>query len=90
MSIRKSQVARHVRVKLNENFQIKCLGDEYLIKNEVIYIADEHVYNDSIGEYVHIKGYTLPKEENESVYSNNGYAYLNQLDLEFPIDKIFL
>ena len=90
MAIRKSQVARHVRVKLNENFQIKCLGDEYLVKDKVIYIADEHVYNDQIGEYVHIKGYTLPENHGDSVYSNNGYAYLDQLDLEFPIADFFL
>lgn len=90
MSIKKSQVARHVRVKLNENFQIKCLGDKYLIKDKVIYIADEHVYNDQIGEYVHIKGYTLPKNNDDPVYLNNGYAYLDQLDLEFPIDELFL
>jgi len=85
MSIKKSQVALHVRVKLNENFQIKCLGDEYLVKDEIIFIADNHIYNDQIGEYVHIKGYTIPKE-GEGIYINSGYAYLNQMDLEFPIN----
>ena len=82
--MKKSQVALHVRVKLNDNFEVKCLGDEYLIKDEIIYISDNHIYNDSIGEYVHIKGYVEPKDNN-SVYMNSGYAYLNQLDLEFPI-----
>lgn len=85
MAIRKSQVALHVRVKLNENFEIKCLGDKYLVKDEIIFIAVNHIYTDVIGDYVHIKGYTEPKEDDDSVYMNSGYAYLNQLDLEFPI-----
>lgn len=84
MAIKKSQVALHVRVKLNSLFEPKCLGDGFLMKDEIVYISDEHVHNDSIGEYVHIKGYTITKENN-SIYMNSGYAYLNQLDLEFPI-----
>ena len=83
--IKKNQVALHVRVKLNDKFKPKCLGEKYLIKDEVIYISDQHVYNDSVGEYVHIGGYSKTKIEGESIYINSGYAYLDQLDLEFPI-----
>ena len=61
-----------------------------MVKDKVIYIADEHVYNDQFGEYIYIKGYTLPENEDKAVSSNSGYAYLNQLDLEFPINKLFL
>lgn len=78
--IKINQVARHVRVIFNKEFKPKCLGEEYLIKDKIIYICDNHIYNDQIGEYVHLKGYTL-----EGIYLNSGYAYLNQLDLEFPI-----
>jgi len=74
--IRKSQVALHVRVLLNENFKPKCLGEEYLVKDKIIYISDQAIYNDEIGDYVHIS----------STNFNGGYAYLNQLDLEFPIE----
>lgn len=83
--IKKSQVALHVRVKLNDEFKPKCPGEEYLIKDRVIFIADNHVYNDLIGEYVHLKGYT-DKDDEESIFMNAGYAYLNQLELEFPIN----
>lgn len=86
MSIKKSQVALHVRVKFNSEFTPKCLGEEYLVKDEVISIADNHIYNDQIGDWVLIKGYSLPKREGEGIYINSGYAYLNQLDLEFPIN----
>lgn len=82
--MKSTQVALHVRVKFNDNFKPKCLGEEYLIKDSVIWIADNHIYNDSIGDYVHLKGYTESKE-NGGVYINSGYAYLNQLELEFPI-----
>lgn len=83
--IRKSQVALHVRVKLNEKFEAKCLGEKYLVNDKIIFIADQHVYNDSIGEYVHLKGFTEPEKDDEPLYINSGYAYLDQLDLEFPI-----
>lgn len=79
--VKKSQVALHVRVKLNEEFTPKCLCEEHLIKDKIIWIAEEHIYNDSIGEYVNLKGYT---ESDCGI--NYGYAYLNQLDLEFPIE----
>ena len=84
--IKKSQVALHVRVKLNENFEPKCLGEEYLVKDKIIFIADNHIYNDSIGDYVHLKGMTNPELDNEPIFMSSGYAYLNQLDLEFPIN----
>jgi hypothetical protein len=75
--MKSNQVAQGVRVKLNENFIEKCLGDKYLMEQEeVIFISEGHIYNDARGEYVFIKGGSL---------MNSGYAYLDQLDLEFPI-----
>jgi hypothetical protein len=77
MAIRKSQVALHVRVKLNDKFKAKSLSDEYLMQDKVIFIKEAHTYNDTKGEYVLIG----------SVF-NSGMAYLDQLELEFPISDI--
>jgi hypothetical protein len=74
--IRKTEIALGVRVKLNENFQIKSLSDKYLACEPIIFIAESHVYNDVKGEYVFIKGGSL---------CNSGIAYLSELDLEFPV-----
>ena len=82
--IKKSQVALHVRVKFNDKFEPKCLGEVFLVDNELIWISDDHIFNDERGEYVRLRGYDEPKP-GEGTYINSGYAYLNQLDLEFPI-----
>ncbi len=75
--IKTNQIAYGVRVKLNENFEEKCLGDKYLVEQEsVLFISESHTYNDKRGEYVMIKGGSL---------MNSGYAYLDQLDLEYPV-----
>ena len=79
MAIKKNEIAQGVRVKLNSLFKPKCLGDEYLKCEDVIHIADQHVYNDQIGDYVHLRG---------GSNTNSGYAYLDQLDLEFPYDGV--
>jgi hypothetical protein len=76
MALKENQVARLVRVKLNSNFEINSLSDQYLACEHIIYISDSHIYNDSKGKYVHIKG---------GSNVNSGFAYLNELDLEFPI-----
>lgn len=76
MAIKSNNVALGVRVKLNENFKPKCLGDEYLMEEQVIFISEAHVYNEEKGQYVRIRGGSL---------TNSGYAYLDQLDLEFPV-----
>lgn len=73
--IRPHEVAYKVRVKLNDQFVEKCLGDKYLREEPIIYIRDGKVYNDGKSDYVHISGKL-----------NSGYAYLNQLDLEFNVD----
>ena len=78
MAVKKTEIARGVRVKLNSNFEPKCLGDEYLQCEEVIFIAEGHVYNDQKGEYVNLRGGSR---------TNSGYAYLDQIDLEFPYDE---
>jgi hypothetical protein len=75
--IKPNQVARHVRVKLNTNFEINTLSDKYLACEPIIYISDSHIYNDEKGEYVFING---------GSHINSGIAYLNELNLEFPID----
>ncbi len=74
-----NQVAKDVRVKLNSKWKAECLGDEYLQVEPIIFIAEGHIYNDSIGEYVFVKGGSM---------TNSGTAYLNQLDLEFTIGEI--
>ena len=79
-----NQIAKDVRIVLNDNFEPRNLGEEYLIKDPIKWIADGHIYNDEIGEYVRIKGYT--KSEDGAVFINNGIAYLSQIDLEFPIE----
>lgn len=75
--IKTNQVARLVRVKLNSNFEINSLSDKYLACEPILYIAESHIYNDQQGEYVFIRG---------GSHTNSGTAYLNELDLEFPID----
>ena len=78
MAIRKKEVALGVRVVLNDNWETKCLGDQYLQDEKVLYISDGKVYNDQKGDYVHIGG---------GSHTNGGYAYLDQLDLEFDYNQ---
>lgn len=73
-----NQVARGVRVKLNDSFEIKSLSDRYLACEPILFISESHVYNDQKGEYVFIKGGSL---------TNSGVAYLSELELEFPISE---
>lgn len=79
MAIKKNEIAKGVRVKLNSNFTPKCLGDEYLQCEQVIYIADGHVYNDQKGDYIFLNG---------GSGTNSGTSYLDQLDLEFPYEGV--
>jgi hypothetical protein len=74
--IKESNVASGVRVKLNTEFSVKCIGDTYLKDEPVLFISDSNAYNDAKGHYVLIRGGSL---------MNSGYAYLNELDLEFPV-----
>ncbi len=76
--LKESRIAYGVQVKLNSNFEEKCLGDKYLMDEPVIFIADPKVYNDTRGEYVYIRGGSL---------TNSGYAYLDQLDLVFEVPE---
>lgn len=76
--INPNQVARHVRVKLNSNFEIKSLSDKYLACELVLFISDSHIYNDTKGKYIFISG---------GSHTNSGVAYLDELDLEFPIGE---
>lgn len=73
MAIKIAEIALGVRVVLNNNWKPKCLGNQYLQDEKVLFISDSEVYNDVKGEYVHIKG---------GSHTNSGYAYLDQLDLE--------
>ncbi len=74
--VKSNQVALGVRVKLNENFEVKCIGDNYLKEEPIIFISESKPYNDQRGEYVMLRGGSL---------TNSCYAYLDQLDLEFPV-----
>lgn len=75
--VKPSQVALHVRVKLNDKFIPKSISEEYLVKSNVIYIAQEHIFNDTIDNYVYLSS--------KAPYFGSGIAYLNEIDLEFPI-----
>lgn len=74
--MKNTEVARNVRVKLNSNFKGKSLADEYIKDEPIIFIAENHIYNDQIGQYVFIKGGSM---------TNSTTAYLTELDLEFQI-----
>lgn len=76
--IKPNQVAKDVRVKFNSNFQIKSLSDKYLACEPILYIAENHVYNDWKGYYVIVRG---------GSHTNSGTAYLDELDLEFSIGE---
>lgn len=74
--MKRNEVARGVRVKLNSKFEINSLSDKYLACEPIIMISDSHIFNDIKGEYVFVKGGSL---------TNSGIAYLTELDLEFPL-----
>lgn len=76
--IKHNQVAMHVRVKLNSNFEIDSISQKYLACESLLYISDNRIYNDAKGDYVNIRG---------GSHTNSGKAYLHQLDLEFPINS---
>ncbi len=79
MPIKKEQVALHVRVKLNETFQVNSLADKYLKEEEWLFISDGHLYNDVHGGYyVHVHG---------ASGCNSGDAYLSELELQYPIPE---
>lgn len=72
------EVAKNVRVTLNENWKPKSLSDEMLQTEVVIFISDNIIYTNNKGNYVKIKG---------GSYFNVGIAYLEELDLELPIKE---
>jgi hypothetical protein len=75
--VKPNQVARGVRVKLNNTFEINSLSDKYLACEPILIIRDNHIYNDSYkGDYVFIEG---------GSHTTSGTAYLSELELEFPI-----
>lgn len=78
LNMKNTEVARNVRVRLNSNFKVSSLADEHILNEPVIFIAENHTYNDSIGEYVFIKGGSM---------TNSTTAYLTKLNLEFPIGE---
>lgn len=79
MAIKPNQCAYKVLVKLNEQFQEKCIGDKYLKEEEVLYLREGTVCNDTKGQYVYLSG---------ASGLTSGYAYLNELDLLFNFDAI--
>ena len=77
--VKPNQLARGVRVKLNDTFEINSLSDKYLACEPILYVSDSHIYNDSYkGDFVYISG---------GSHTNTGTAYLSELDLEFPIPE---
>ena len=76
MAIKQNCVAYGVKVKLNDQFEEKCIGDQFLKLETVLWIDSHKVFNNQKGEYVTIRGGSLV---------SSGYAYLNELDLEFEI-----
>ena len=78
MAVKLNRIAYGVRVKLNDQFEEKCLGDKYLKDEHVLWISCEKPMNDQKGHYVFIAGGSL---------TNSGYAYLNELDLEFEVPE---
>lgn len=76
--MKKTEVARNVRVKFNSNFKEKSLADKYIMEEPIIFICEGHIYNDVNGEYVFVKGGSK---------INSTTAYLSELDLEFPIGE---
>lgn len=76
--MKQNRVAYGVRVKLNSQFQEKCLGDKYLKEEKILFIADEKPYNDARGYYVNVTGGSLV---------NSGQVYLNEIDLEFEVPE---
>ncbi len=71
--LKPNRIAYGVRVRLNEQFQVKCLGDDYLKMEKVLWVTDTQAANDTKGHYVHISGGSM---------TGGGYAYLNELELE--------
>lgn len=77
--VKPNQVARGVRVKLNENFKINSLSDKYIACEPILFMQENHCYSDTIGgEYVFVRGGSL---------TNSGAVYLKEIDLEFPVPE---
>lgn len=81
MAIKPYNVAIGVRVKFNNKFEPKCIGDENLLHEDILYITQERVSNMYVNEeikyYVYIGG---------GSHTQSGTAFLDELDLEFPYD----
>lgn len=65
-------------VKLMDNFKVKCLGDNYLADEPILFIGDTSIYNDIGGEWCFVKGGSL---------TNSGRVYLNEMELAYPIPE---
>jgi hypothetical protein len=74
--VKENQVAYGVRVVLNDLFEPKCKGDEYLRAEPVLFIDYHGLQNDAKGPYVFIKG---------GSQTTSGYVYLDQIDLAYPV-----
>lgn len=94
MAVKRNQVARHVRVVLNDQFEEKCIGDGYLKEEPELYIDEERIMNDSHGgDYVHLSSEHIspdhPAYDKDRITGvNSGRAYLNQIDLKYPVREL--
>lgn len=76
--IHTNQVAKDVRIVLNSNFKIKSISDKHLSLEKMLFIQDGHIFNDSTGDYVFVKGGSK---------TTSGAVYLNEIDVEFAISE---
>ena len=77
MPLKKHELARNVRVKFHSFVVPSSIGQEYLMtQEEYLYVRDPHVFNDQGGDYVFVNG---------GSGMNSGVAYLDDLELEFPV-----
>jgi hypothetical protein len=79
--MKKDEVARGVRVKFVEGYEPRTLADKCLLELEhFIFIPRQKIFNDQNGSYVSICG---------ASHTNTSFAYLKDLELEFPIDELY-
>lgn len=77
--MRKDEVARGVRVKLVEGYEPKCILEGDFIKAESIFIRNQHIFNDNVGEYVWCVS--------EDVVLSTAF-YLKDLEVYYPYYKM--
>lgn len=70
--IKPNQCAADVQVKVVDGYKPKSLSHKYLVEEDMLYLTDGNVYNDTSGSYVFVSG---------SSGFNSGTMYLRDLIL---------